>query len=95
MQLPKKFQELHNTIFGSKMPEKILLEILNLVQNSWKLGDKYTTDHYIWCYKKILIKYGLLQENKDNTFTIISKRMKFFYYKTFCYIIKFTKLFYV
>lgn len=55
------------------MPDDILNEILNMMQNTGKSGDKYTIEHYAWCYKEVLIKHGLIQENKDNTFSIIPK----------------------
>ena len=73
MNIPKKFIDLHKQIFGKDMPDGILNEILNMMQNTGKSGDKYTIEHYAWCYKEVLIKHGLIQEIKDNTFSIISK----------------------
>ena len=73
MNIPKKFIALHKQIFGKDMPDDILNEILNMMQNTGKSGDKYTIEHYAWCYKEVLIKHGLIQEIKDNTFSIISK----------------------
>lgn len=64
---------MHKQIFGKDMPDDILNEILNMMQNTGKSGDKYTIEHYAWCYKEVLIKHGLIQENKDNTFSIIPK----------------------
>ena len=36
-----------------------------------KLGDKYTAEHYVMCYKEALKKYGLMIENNDDTLTIV------------------------
>lgn len=73
MNIPKIFIDLHKQIFGKDIPDDILNEILNMMQNTGKSGDKYTIEHYAWCYKEVLIKHGLIQENKDNTFNIIPK----------------------
>ena len=72
MNLPKNFNEIHKTIFRNEIPEKLLIEIFNLMLNTGKLGDKYTVEHYAWCYKEVLKKNGLIQENEDETFTIIT-----------------------
>ncbi len=71
--LPEMFKKLHKAIFNEKIPEGILNEILYMIQNTGKSGDKYTVEHYIWCYKEVLKKYGLILENKDNIFSIVNK----------------------
>lgn len=73
MNIPKKLIDLHKQIFVKDMPDDILNEILNMMQNTGKSGDKYTIKHYAWCYKEVLLKHGLIQENDDNTFSIIPK----------------------
>lgn len=73
MNLPKNFNEIHKRIFGNEIPENLLIEIFNLMLNTGKLGDKYTVEHYAWCYKEVLKKNGLIQENEDETFTINTK----------------------
>lgn len=73
MQLPEKFKELHKRIFNKEISEEMLDEILEMMQNTGKLGDKYTVRHYALCYKEILKKHGLIVENADNTFSIVDK----------------------
>lgn len=73
MQLSENFKELHREIFNKELPEEMLDEILEMMQNTGKLGDKYTVEHYVYCYKEILKKYGLIIENEDNTFSIVDK----------------------
>lgn len=71
MQLPNKFRELYKKIYHEDIPNKMLIEVVDMVHRTGKLGDKYTIPHYAWCFKEILKKYGLIVENEDNTFTIV------------------------
>ena len=73
MLLFEKFKELHKRIFNKEISEEMLDEILEMMQNTGKLGDKYTVRHYALCYKEILKKHGLIVENADNTFSIVDK----------------------
>ncbi len=71
MGIPEKFNKMHKTIFRTEKPTNILNEILDMMQNTRKIGDKYTIEHYAWCYKEVLKRYGLIIDNNDNTFTIV------------------------
>lgn len=73
MQLPKKFNEMHKVVFGADLPEGMLNDVIQNVLNTWKLGDRYTVEHYAWCYKEILIKYGLIRDNGNNTYTVLDR----------------------
>ena len=73
MQLPRKFNEMHKIIFGTDLPDDMLNDIIQNVLNTWKLGDRYTVEHYAWCYKEILIKYGLIRDNGNNTYTVLDR----------------------
>ncbi len=68
MHIPPKFVELHKTLFGAELPNNILCDILELMQNTGKAGDKYTVNHYAWCYKEVLKKHGLIIEIGDKMF---------------------------
>lgn len=61
-------KQLHRQLFKEDIPIHILREILDLIENTGKIGDKYTIKHYVLCYKNVLIKHGLMKINKDNTF---------------------------
>lgn len=71
MQIPEKIQTLHKTLFRQPMPKSILYETLEKMLTMGKLGDKYTAEHYVMCYKEVLKKYGLIIENNDDTLTIV------------------------
>lgn len=71
MQIPEKIQTLHKTLFRQPMPNSILYETLEKMLTIGKLGDKYTAEHYVMCYKEALKKYGLIIENNDDTLTIV------------------------
>lgn len=72
MALPDKFSDMHNALFGSFLPDDIIDDILELVQtHDCKLGDRYTIEHYAWCYKEILKRRGLIIENGDGTLTLL------------------------
>ena len=71
MPIPENFKEMHKRIFREQIPENVLNDIFNMMQETGKLGDKYTIKHYSWCYKEVLKKHGLIVENEDNTYTII------------------------
>lgn len=73
MNLPVRFSGLHNALFGKSLPDDVLDDILKLVQSDkCKLGDRYTAEHYAWCYKEILKKRGYIIENGDGTFTLLN-----------------------
>lgn len=72
--LPEKFIKIHKKIFGDQIPNDVLNDIFNIMQDTGKLGDKYTIEHYSLCYKEALMKHGLIVENEDNTYTIIKTR---------------------
>ena len=74
MQIPEKIQELHTLIFRQPIPKDILCETLERMLTTGKLGDKYTVEHYVMCYKEVLKKHGLIIENNDNTFRIVKDR---------------------
>ena len=44
-----------------------------MIHNTAKLGDKYTVEHYAWCYKETLIKHGLIIDNGDNSYRIVGR----------------------
>ncbi len=71
MQISEKFKEIHEYIFRDEIPNDVLNDIFNIMQETGKLGDKYTIEHYSFCYKEALKKHGLIVENDDNTFTIV------------------------
>lgn len=72
MQLPEKFSGLHNAIFGGRLPKELMNDVLELIQSHpCKLGDRYTVEHYVWCYKEVLAKHGYIKDNEDGTFTLI------------------------
>ena len=71
MKLPEIFKEMHKQIFGEDIPENILYGVLNMIQKTGKIADKYTIRNYAWCYWEVLKKYGLIFENEDNTFKIV------------------------
>ncbi len=71
MKIPEKLNKIHKTLFKNEIPPEILMEILEMMQNTGKTGDKYTVEHYAWCYKEILKKHELIKENEDKTLTII------------------------
>lgn len=71
MNLPEKFNLLFKRVFGEEMPHEIFNEIIELLFNSGKLGDKYTPEHYAWCFKEVLIKHGLIKDNGDNTYSVV------------------------
>ena len=73
MRLPHKFNEMHKSVFGTKLPEEILNDIITMIHNTAKLGDKYTVEHYAWCYKEALIKHGLIIDNGDNSYRIVGR----------------------
>ncbi|MBQ7877399.1 MAG: hypothetical protein IJ314_03240, partial [Bacteroidales bacterium] len=73
MQLPKKFNEMHKVVFGADLPEGMLNDVIQNVLNTWKLGDRYTVEHYAWCYKEVLIKHGLIVDNGDNSYRIVGR----------------------
>lgn len=71
MNLPVKFSELHKALFGGTLPDDVLNDILKLMQShDCKLGDRYTVEHYAWCYKEVLIAKGFIIDNKDGTYTL-------------------------
>ena len=74
MQIPENFQKMHELIFKNQIPNEVLYDIFNIMQSTGKLGDKYTVEHYSWCYKEALKKHGLIVENEDGTYTIIKTR---------------------
>ena len=73
MRLPHKFNEMHKSVFGVKLPEEIPNDIITMIHNTAKLGDKYTVEHYSWCYKEALIKNGLIIDNGDNSYRIVGR----------------------
>ena len=73
MRLPHKFNEMHKYVFGTKLPEEILNDIITMIHNTAKLGDKYTVEHYAWCYKEALIKHGLIIDNGDGSYCKVSR----------------------
>ena len=73
MRLPHKFNEMHKSVFGTKLPEEILNDIITMIHNTAKLGDKYTVEHYAWCYKEALIKNGLIIDNGDGSYCKVSR----------------------
>lgn len=74
MRLPDKFEGLHNVVFGGSLPEELLTDILDLMQSHpCKMGDRYSVNHYAWCYKEVLKRHGYIRENGDNTFSVIRK----------------------
>ena len=71
MNLPKRFSGLHNALFGNSLPNDILNDILKLMQShKCKLGDRYTIEHYAWCYKEVLKTRGYIIENGDGTLSL-------------------------
>ncbi len=71
MNLPKRFSGLHNALFGNSLPNDILNDILKLMQShKCKLGDRYTIEHYAWCYKEVLKNRGYIIENGDGTLSL-------------------------
>ena len=71
MNLPQRFSELHNALFGKSLPDDILNDILKLMQShKCKLGDRYTIEHYAWCYKEVLKYRGYILENGDGTLSL-------------------------
>ena len=44
-----------------------------MIHNTAKLGDKYTVEHYAWCYKEALIKHGLIVDNGDGFYCKVSR----------------------
>lgn len=76
MHLPERFSGLHNVIFGGTLPEELMKDVLDLMQSHpCKLGDRYTVEHYAWCYKEVLMKHGYIKDNEDDTFSVIKRRM--------------------
>ena len=73
MRLPHKFNEMHKFVFGTELPKEILTDVISMILNTAKLGDKYTVEHYAWCYKEALIKHGLIINNGDNTYRIVGR----------------------
>lgn len=74
MQLPSIYQELHNHLFGGELPEVLLNDILYLMQNNpCKLGDRYSVEHYAYCYKEVLVKYGYIRECEDGSFSVLKR----------------------
>ena len=73
MNLPHKFHEMHKLVFRTELPEEILNDVITMIHNTAKLGDKYTVEHYAWCYKEMLIKHGLIIDNGDNSYRIVGR----------------------
>ena len=73
MNLPHKFHEMHKLVFRTELPEEILNDVITMIHNTAKLGDKYTVEHYAWCYKETLIKHGLIIDNGDNSYRIVGQ----------------------
>lgn len=71
MQIPEKFNQIHKILFRDEIPNGVLNDVIKMIQETGKLGDKYTVEHYSLCYKEVLKKHGLIVENEDNTFTIV------------------------
>lgn len=72
MQVPERFSGLHNVLFGGELPEELMNDVLELMQSHpCKLGDRYTVEHYAWCYKEVLMKHGYIRDNGDGTFSLI------------------------
>ena len=67
MDLSGRLRKLHKIIFKEELPNNILNEILEKIQNTGKVGDKYTLEHYALCYKEVLKKHGLIIGHKVNT----------------------------
>lgn len=74
MQIPEKFNKMHEEIFSNQIPSEVLYDIFNIMQETRKLGDKYTVEHYSWCYIEALKKHRLIVENEDGTYTIIKTK---------------------
>ena len=72
--IPEDFKKIHKKIFGDQIADDVWGDIFNIMQSTGKLGDKYTVEHYSWCYKEALKKHGLIVENEDGTYTIIKTR---------------------
>ena len=73
MNLPHKFNEMHKLVFRTELPEEIWNDVITMIHNTAKLGDKYTVKHYVWCYKEALIKHGLIIDNGDNSYDIVGR----------------------
>lgn len=71
MQLSEKFTTLHAILFRQPIPKDILCKTLERIQTTGKLGDRYTIEHYVVCYKEVLKECGLIIENNNNTITIV------------------------
>ena len=72
MCLPETFNALHKRIFGEEIPQNVLGEIFNQLQEDCKLGDKYTIQNYSWCYREALKKFGYIIENGDGILELIN-----------------------
>lgn len=72
MCLPEKFNALHKRIFEEEIPQNVLGEIFNQLQEDCKLGDKYTIQNYSWCYREALKKFGYIIENGDGILELIN-----------------------
>lgn len=71
MNLIENIQCLHKSLFGVDIPEVVLKNCIDLVLNTGKLGDRYTVNHYAWCYKETLRRHGLVLDNEDGTFRLL------------------------
>lgn len=72
MKIPIIFMQLHEVLFHQELSDEHLSEILELIQqDNCKLGDRYTMEHYAYCYKEVMMKHGYLRDNGNNTFAII------------------------